>query len=382
MLVMSAPLVRGRGGFNIADRQRVDEIGAIAAGQIRPMMNRLAKFPVSWVDRAGGAAIFCFLTLSGFGVVAWGIVFFTIYRPLERVVMADQAEIMSKHEKALDAHQAKRDFLSMVSHELRTPMNGVLGFASLLAASDLKPGQRRQVELIQSSGKTLLSLVDDLLDFSKMEAGSLEIEDENFSIGDVVDDVVTLLRGGAAAKGLEMSVHLDARLPECSRGDGNRLRQILINLVGNAIKFTDEGTIGVEAREVSVSPDPHGGCEMELAIRDTGIGIPLGKTNLIFERFTQLDTSVRRKRGGTGLGLAICKQLVGKMGGGIWVESMPGAGSTFFVRLPLAAAIMPVAGVEAVAGMAGAGFGSDGRPIGEKRSGAPEKRMTELRVVN
>jgi signal transduction histidine kinase len=381
MLVMSAPLVRGRGGFNTADRQRAHEIGAIAAVQIRPMMNRLAEIPGSWADRPGGAAIFCLLALSGFGVIAGGVIFFAIYRPLERVVMANQAGLLSEHEKALAAHQAKRDFLSMISHELRTPMNGVLGFASLLAASDLKPGQHRQVELIQSSGKTLLSLVDDLLDFSKMEAGSQEIEDENFSIRDVIDDVVTLQRGGAAAKGLEMSVHLDARLPECSRGDGNRLRQILINLVGNAIKFTDEGAIGIEAREVSMSPDPQGGCEMEFAIRDTGIGIPLEKTDLIFERFTQLDTGVGRKRGGTGLGLAICKQLVEKMGGGIWVESMPDAGSTFFVRLPLAAASPPVAGVEATPGNVGEGFDSDSPLIGETQSKALEKRITKLRVA-
>jgi signal transduction histidine kinase len=381
MLVLSAPLARGMGGFNTADRQRVREIGAVAAGQVWPMMNRLAEIPGSWADRPGGAAIFCLLALSGFGVIAGGVIFFAIYRPLERVVLASQAGVLSEHEKALAAHQAKRDFLSMVSHELRTPMNGVLGFASLLAASDLKPGQRRQVEFIQSSGKTLLSLVDDLLDFSKMEAGSLEVDDENFSIGGVVNDVVTLLRGGAAAKGLEMSVHLDARLPEHSCGDGNRLRQVLINLVGNATKFTDSGSIGVEARKVSAVPDPQGGCELELAVSDTGIGIPPEKTELIFERFTQLDTIGGRKRGGTGLGLAICKQLVDKMGGRIWVESKPGAGSTFFVRLPLAAAKPPVAGIEAIHGMAGEVFGSDGRLTDENPSRAQEKRVMGLRVV-
>jgi CheY-like chemotaxis protein/anti-sigma regulatory factor (Ser/Thr protein kinase) len=258
--------------------------------------------------------------------------------------MANQAVILAERDKAVAAQQAKRNFLSVVSHELRTPMNGVLGFASLLAASELKPGQRKQVEIIQSSGKTLLSLVDDLLDFSKLEAGSLALEDTNFSVEEVVCGVVTLLRAGAAAKHLEMSVYLDARVPEWSRGDANRLRQVLINLVGNAIKFTDSGHIGIEAREVSTSPGRRGGCELELAVSDTGIGIPAGKTSLIFERFTQIDTSARRKSGGTGLGLAICKQLVERMGGRIWVESTPGAGSTFFVRIPLAAAIPPVPG--------------------------------------
>ena len=194
----------------------------------------------------------------------------------------------------------------------------------------------------------------------------------------MVSGVVTLLRGGAAAKRLEMSVYLDARLPESSRGDANRLRQILTNLVGNAIKFTDSGHIGIAAREVSASPGPHGGCELELAVSDTGIGIPADKTELIFERFTQIDSDARRKCGGTGLGLAICKQLVDRMGGRIWVESTPGAGSTFFVRIPLAAA---VAEVETTGGNAGERLGSGGRPIGETPSRAPEGQMVALRAA-
>ena len=314
------------------------------------------------VDRTSHRAILFVLALSGLGIAAALLNFFAIFRPLERAVMASQAEIIAERDKAVAARIAKRNFLSVVSHELRTPMNGVLGFASLLAASDLKPGQRKQVEIIQSSGKTLLALVDDILDFSKLEAGPLELADENFSIEEVVSGVVTLLRAGAAAKRLEMSVYLDSRLPERSRGDANRLRQVLTNLVGNAIKFTDSGHIGIVAREVSASSGPRGDCELEVAVSDTGIGIPSGKTELIFERFTQIDSSVRRKCGGTGLGLSICKQLVDRMGGRIWVESTPGAGSTFFVRIPLAAATPLVAESEWRAGAAAADGAADISP--------------------
>ncbi|MFQ5566940.1 MAG: sensor histidine kinase, partial [Paracoccaceae bacterium] len=227
-------------------------------------------------------------------------------------------------------------------------------------------------EIIRSSGKTLLSLVDDILDLSKLEEGSLELEDTTFSVAEVVSGVADLLRAGAAAKGLELSVQLDARLPERSRGDANRLRQVLTNLVGNAIKFTDSGHIGIEARAVAASTGPRGGCELELAVSDTGIGIPAGKTELIFERFTQIESGARRKSGGSGLGLAICKQLVDMMGGRIRVESTTGTGSTFVVRVPLAAAVSEA---EPTGGDADESL-DDGDP-----PRAPEPRTAELRAA-
>ncbi|MEE8453531.1 MAG: ATP-binding protein, partial [Limibaculum sp.] len=380
MLRLVAPLVRGEGRFSSAERRRLGEIETLAYGHIRPMLTRATRKLDSEGNRIADASVIFVLALMGFGVAAALFNFFAIFRPLERVVMASQAEILAERDKAVAARIAKRNFLSVVSHELRTPMNGVLGFASLLAASELKPGQRKQVEIIQSSGKALLSLVDEILDFSKLEAGSLELEDENFSIEDVVSDVVVLLRGVTASKRLEMSVYLDARLPERSRGDANRLRQILTNLVGNAIKFTDSGTIGIEAREVFASSGPHGGFELEFAVSDTGIGIAADKTDLIFERFTQIDSSARRKCGGTGLGLAICKQLVDRMGGRIWVESTPGAGSTFFVRIPLAAATPPVAEPEWCAGAVAADGTADISP-GETGSGETPGEIDDVRIL-
>ena len=357
LLRLSAPLVRGEGNIFSAERRRFDEIETFAVRHIQPAIARVMKVLDAEGNRIADASVLFVLALAGLGCAAVLFNLFVIFRPLERTVMANQAEIIDQRDQAMAARIAKRNFLSVVSHELRTPMNGVLGFASLLAASELKPGQRKQVEIIQSSGKALLALVDDLLDFSKLEAGSLELEEENFSVEEVVCGVVTLLRAGAAAKRLEMSVYLDARLPEWSRGDANRLRQVLMNLVGNAIKFTDGGHIGVEARGVCAAPGPSGGCELEFVVGDTGIGIPFDKTELIFESFTQIDDRARRNSGGTGLGLAICKQLIDRMGGRIWVESTPGAGSRFFVRVPLAEAAPPVAGpgwrAEALAALSG-----------------------------
>ena len=339
LLQLSAMLVGGSGPPTGEERRLCWQISTITVGETRPLLARVTHILDGEIDRSGSQAILFILAVTGLGIAAALVNFITIFRPLESAVMRSQEEIMAQRDKAIAADAAKRNFLSVVTHELRTPMNGVLGFASLLIASDMKPEHRKQVEIIQSSGKALLALVNDILDFSKMEAGSLELVNENFSIEEVITEVVTLLRGGAAEKQLEISVNVDARLPGKSRGDSNRLRQVLTNLVGNAIKFTDNGSIGVEAQAVSGVQDAMGGCELKLAIRDTGIGVPQDKREVIFERFTQIDRSARRKNEGTGLGLSICKQIVENMGGRIWVESTPGIGSTFFVRIPLAASV-------------------------------------------
>jgi signal transduction histidine kinase len=355
LLRLAAPLVRGEGRFSSAERRHHLEIGRLAYGRIQPTLTRVEKALDTEGDRLAHRSILFVLALSGAGFAAALFNFAAILRPLINTVMASQAEILAERDKAMAARQAKQNFLSVVSHDLRTPMNGVLGFASLLIASDLKPEHRKQVEIIQSSGKAMLALVNDLLDLSKIEAGSLELADESFSVEAVISEVVALLRGGADEKRLEMSVKFDSRLPGESYGDGNRLRQVLTNLVANAIKFTDSGRIDIEARAESGAQGPAGSCVLILAISDTGIGIPVDKTETIFERFTQIDHSTGRKFEGTGLGLSICKQIVEKMGGRIWAESMPGTGSTFFVRIPLAASVPMLAGYDAddVQAMAG-----------------------------
>lgn len=251
-----------------------------------------------------------------------------------------EEQLINERDRAIALEKTKREFLAMMSHELRTPMNGVLGFANLLLSSGLDAQQRDFAELIHSSGETLLALLNDILDFSKIEAGALELEAEDFSLAGVVSNVVTLLGPQALAKRLDLSAYIDPSLPSKLRGDPGRLRQILLNLVGNAIKFTDSGAVAVEVRHEERG-DEEGRRVITLSVSDTGVGIAKDKQESIFEHFTQVDTSSSRKYEGTGLGLPICKELANLMGGEIHVESATDKGSTFWVRIRLDDVIPP-----------------------------------------
>ncbi len=250
-----------------------------------------------------------------------------------------EEQLINERDRAIALEKTKREFLAMMSHELRTPMNGVLGFANLLLSSGLDAQQKDYAELIHSSGETLLALLNDILDFSKIEAGALELEVEDFSLASVVSNVVTLLGPQASAKRLDLSAYVDPSLPVKLRGDPGRLRQILLNLVGNAIKFTESGAVAVEVRQEERGDEE--GCAITCSVIDTGIGIPKDKQECIFDRFTQVDASSSRKYEGTGLGLPICKELANLMGGEIYVESTPDKGSTFSVRVRLKNVIPP-----------------------------------------
>lgn len=232
--------------------------------------------------------------------------------------------------KAEAANIAKGDFLANMSHELRTPMNGVLGMASLLADTALSEEQREYVSTINSSGESLLMLLNDILDFSKIEAGALELEHIAYAFPDTIEKTANLLRPQAEKKGIDLRVDCDANVPAFIWGDPGRIRQIVMNLVGNAIKFTDHGHVCVKSRM-----QEHNNTEMlYVSVEDTGMGIPANKLKDIFDKFTQADASVTRKYGGTGLGLAITKQLVSLMGGELGVESAQGKGSTFWFAIP------------------------------------------------
>ncbi|WP_372885168.1 ATP-binding protein, partial [Shimia sp.] len=244
---------------------------------------------------------------------------------------AHEVELARAKQAAEQGARAKSRFLATMSHEIRTPMNGILGMADLLGEEKLSSECRLYVDTIRDSAESLLVIINDILDFSKLDAGRMSLNPVPFDPGACIEGVVTLLRPQARAKGITLDWRVEGRFPARLSGDDTRVRQVLVNIIGNAVKFTEKGGVSVIAR----SQDDGGRCRLQIAVQDTGIGIPQDRRDSIFDQFSQADAATTRRFGGTGLGLAISRLLARSMGGDITVSSRPGAGSCFRITLCL-----------------------------------------------
>ncbi|MCC7337509.1 MAG: PAS domain-containing protein [Pirellulaceae bacterium] len=304
-----------------ADKARQDELQIMRTGQ--PLIARVER--ETWPDRPDS---WCSTTKL------------PLYDPNGRIVgtfgitrdVTDMVEVEQKLREARDqadrANASKSEFLANMSHEIRTPMNGIIGMTELLSHTPLKDDQRSFVEMIEQSAQSLLRIINDILDFSKIEAGKLDLETRPFELHRCVSHAAKSLAARAAQKHVELILKMDADVPSRLMGDADRLRQVLVNLVGNAIKFTSQGEITIRVA-VAHGPPTQTDYTLHFSVRDTGIGIPANKQAAIFEAFSQADVSTTRRYGGTGLGLSISSQLVDMMGGKIWLESEVNVGSTF-----------------------------------------------------
>ncbi|MFL6656505.1 MAG: PAS domain S-box protein [Massilia sp.] len=305
-----------------------------------PIAQALAGQPVQSEVRTegpNGTAYFMAHFIPDIGTDGAVTGFYTMVMDISERKSAELRQAASER-RADAANQAKTEFVANISHEIRTPLNAVLGITHLLSKTELQPEQRHYLDMVRASGNALLTIINDVLDFSKIEAGRLELSTTTFHLSDVLDAIATIMTVNAGQKTLSLSIGVQAEVPDTLHGDALRLQQVLINLVGNAIKFTQHGAVRLVVQVV----ERHGEhTRLRFSVHDTGIGISAEQQEQLFKPFSQADASTTRRFGGTGLGLAICRRLTELMGGTLEASSTPGSGSTFALELPLLAARMP-----------------------------------------